>query len=103
MTTLFDRLYGATEEFIKTSKKPFVSKKIRRGFEASICSLEEQKIDLEEKKTKLMSQLAVGEVDKIKEIAKYSVDLREIDAMINSILAVQDELFGEDKPLKPVK
>jgi len=40
--SLFNKLYNATKETIAEGKKPFVEKKVKRGFESAIDSRREE-------------------------------------------------------------
>ena len=94
---LFDRIYLATEEVIKVAKKPLVEKKVRRAFEATLDSLIDEKIILQECIDKATDSL-INDADSdkpglIREIAEWSLEMDDLEALYHKIDKAQENLF----------
>ena len=93
--SLFNKLYNATKETIAEGKKPFVEKKVKRGFESAIDSLEEKKMDYIEKIDGLREKIANGDQSKIKELAQLKIEMIDFDDQIKALKEEKKEFFGE--------
>ena len=78
MATLFDTLYNASEEIKAGLKKPFVSNKVKRGFDASVDNLESKKLDLQEKADGLRGKIANGQTDLIPDLLDAIDELNDV-------------------------
>ena len=93
---MFNKLYNATEDAIKATKKPFVAGKVKRGYDSAISSLEEKKIDLVEERDNLRSKIANGEAKLIKECAEKALDIKDIDDLIASLKEEKELMFADE-------
>ena len=92
MASLFDKLYGASEEVSKGIKKPFVLNKVKRALDGAADSYESDKIDAQEQIDDLMGDLANGDTEVIDDLIEARLELSEIEAHANEAKAIKAEL-----------
>ena len=95
MKFTFESLYKATEETLKTVKKPFVKNKNKRALEASIDSITEKKLELEETINKELQVISEGKVINVQNIIVARRQIKECEEMIEEVLKLKEEFFEE--------
>jgi len=91
--SLFDKLYSASDELLKTMRKPLVAKALKRKFESSIDSAENQKIDAEEKIENLRQDLKSLNIN---DLLEQSNIIDSADTTIKLIKKEYKTLFGTE-------
>jgi hypothetical protein len=95
--SLFEKLYNASKEAIAESKKPFTEKKVKRGFESAIDSLDERRMDVTQEMCEIRSKVANGETCLISTLSLKKIELDDIDIQVNSLKAEKEEFFGKEQ------
>jgi hypothetical protein len=93
----FDKLYDMTDDDVKKGKKPVVRRKIERAFQSAIDQCTDAVIDIDEKISIDLRELAGGSIDRIETITKLML---KKDAQVENkklIELLSDLLFDAPK------
>ena len=90
--TLFDKLYGATEEALKFAKKGTVRARLKRKLNSSYDDAGEQILDLEAELGKVREDFNSYDVNDVTKIRLKQAKLKDLQAVIKGEF---DELFGK--------
>jgi len=93
--TTFEKYFNKDDQNLMETKKPFIFKKICRGFETSEDNLEESMLELEEQIENIRILLAQeGQVDKIKILAEKLVEHKYTAEILEVIRAEKKTFVG---------
>ena len=92
---LIEKLYSMGEEAANLLQRPFTVKKVKRGLESAIDSLDAAIVENEEKIEKLTVKLAKGDLDKIQEITEAQMEIDEAEAQKKKIVALRDKMLSD--------
>ena len=90
---LFDKLYNAKKEVLAEAKRPGTRKKVKRGFESAIDSLEDKIIDLEGEKVDMREKVANGDASLIKDLSFKRIEIDDLNDQIKALKAEREEFF----------
>jgi len=92
---LIEKLYSMGEEAANLLQRPFTVKKVRRGLESAIDSLDASIVENEEKVEKLTVKLAKGDLDAIHRIVEAQMETDEAEAQKKKLEALRDKLNAD--------
>ena len=92
-TTLFDKLYEASDKAIKKMQKPLVRKKIKRAMESAWDDAEDRKIKAEESLANNRKNFDTFDVN---EILKAKKELTKCDEAQTELKKEYREMFDEE-------
>ncbi len=100
MQSTFDKFYGKTNAELSEVNKELTLKKIRRGFEASLDSFTERKLEIEEEADAIRLSIVRGTVKDIPALATLLVEYEDIEAQERVLQKESNEFTGpkEDIP-----
>lgn len=97
---LIDQLMDKLSSTIEGMKKPFIVKKIKRAYEASIEAVEEKKVELELQRLTTLEELIKRPEDAssyIKRLAAIRNEMNDCDATIDYLKQDKKMIFDEVK------
>jgi len=90
---LFKDLYGKTDEALTTIKRPLIERKVKRGFDSAIDSLEAELIDLEDKIATKRQEVANGDISEIRGLSLLQIEIEETRLQIGSLQTEKKSFF----------
>lgn len=91
----FDRLYNMTDADVAEERKALVEKRVKRGFSSSIDGMQDEVLTLKEKILDSRKAVANGNIEYIKVLAGYVLDLEETQDCIKKVGQEEKNLFGD--------
>lgn len=99
MATLFEQLYSASAELLKTAKQPLVKSKLKRQFEsardAALNAYLEASENLQKEREKINKDVDSYDINKV---VKYHHDFQSAKRTLEYIETEYKLMFGEDLP-----
>lgn len=94
--SIFERMYNASEDLIKSGKKPFVKRQIRRKFQSAIDDADTSMIDLESQNKSEYEKFAKSPDDFNLDIIVENIQKIEQYRRTKDLLVVEyEKVFGE--------
>jgi hypothetical protein len=90
---LFEKLYGATTEAIKSLRKPLVKKALKRKLRAALDDASSKVIDAT---TKIDAERAIFDAMNVNVVVEQRLIIERCDKVKEMVKAEYKELFGED-------
>jgi hypothetical protein len=90
---LFKELYGKNHEDMQESKRAITEKRVMRGFESAIDSMEDKLIDLKESIEDDRLDVANGYTDDIPPMISKQIEIEEIEKQIEMLKAEEKRFF----------
>ena len=91
--SLFDKLYGATDETIKLMKKPLVEKRLKRKFQSAWDDAETKRLELEQGIEEARRKFESYDINVILE---YNRRLKRVMEVKREVEEEYSAYFGED-------
>lgn len=95
-TNLFDNLYSASADFLKSVKKPFVKKKLKRMLESYYDSCLEKMMQIADDYVKSIANIEKIDSDKLESLIESRQEYDRYEALSEKTRSIYLEFFGEE-------